>query len=215
MAKRPTLRSLDGWRIAGALVLAVVGNYIYDALNEEDDYYSGVSLVILVVWGGAVLLLLYALRSVSSYDTVITSQRPFRKDSHWRWLNTLAGALTAGVAIGALIAWLWLLPIFDSKDLHLLIELPGMTNYEIGIMVTFLPLGIIVVRRQADWLALAFFSASYSLAASIVVRVTDPDWNEFPPTWLSYSFVTLVLTMVALLVQGRVRHFIHELTRQR
>jgi hypothetical protein len=215
MARRSSLRSIDVGSIAGGLVLAVVGNYIYDVLNDDDNYYSEVTLLVLVVWGAAVLLLLYALRSVSSYDTVIASERPFRKDSPWRWLNTLAGALAAGMAIGAVIALLWLLPIFDSRPLHILDELPAVMNYELGIVATFLPLGIAVVRRQADWVALALFCASYSLAASIVVRVIDPEWNEFPPTWLSYSVLTLVLIVVALLVQGRVRFLIQELTRQR
>jgi len=217
MAGTINVRPADLWRVGGAIALRVVGNFVYDAINGDwfDTEYLGATILYVITCIAATLLMINVLRSVSRYDDVIASEHPFGESSVWRFLNTLVGSILLGALTASVVAIVATLPLLPSRTLQPVPIVPPFSNYEVGVIGAFTVLSILVTRRQVDWIALAGFAISYSLVASSVLKLIEPDQQSLAMTLPSYALICILLVVVSLLAQSRILRLFRELTRQR
>ena len=218
---RKKLQPTDFGKLVGAIFLGVVGFLKGQTATETRGLgrTTGVGfadVVYVAALIGVVALFSWLLRSISHYEFVRNSEKPFKRNAIVRFLNTVAGASVLGILSGTALMLLWTLPIRRASPIHLL---PGTDfyywNYELAAVACYFILTLILANRQTDWVALTCYAVGFGLVSGALVARKDKNGSLQLELIVYVSLAMFVVLLSLFMVGPRLSRAMKFLVQQR
>lgn len=185
--------------VLGALALNILASVIWDQVKDEQSSNRFAEVAFYSVWIITAVILLAAVRAIAKNPTMGQGERPFSMTGRGgRFMNSILGAIIAGVLLSTAVTNLWLLPIWTAKHYFIV----GVFNYEIGSFATLAVLGCAFIRKQRDSLALLAFAVAIGIGAAGSIMIRRAGQNYFWPTTIGWLCGAGVVVIVGLFVTG-------------